>query len=142
MKRINIIRWDNASGLSRSARILYRVLHEAGFLVTINGPQAEWLHKRRFQRTASSLYTQFRDLKNQANLAFNHNILHRHPYDINIFIEDVRPEWFPYDLEQKIDKVLGMDNSLKQQLGENARDWYQQNEQFFKHRIVEIIKNI
>ncbi len=45
-------------------------------------------------------------------------------------------------LEQKIDRVLGMDFAQKKQLGENARVWYIENDRFFRHRLVEIISNL
>lgn len=45
-------------------------------------------------------------------------------------------------LEQKIDEVLGMDWATKKQLGEKARDWYEQNDQFFRRRIVEVLKEM
>jgi glycosyltransferase involved in cell wall biosynthesis len=48
----------------------------------------------------------------------------------------------PSDLETKIDRALGMDSMSKKVLGENARDWYLENDRFFKHKIVEIIKYI
>ncbi len=48
----------------------------------------------------------------------------------------------PSDLETKIDQTLGMDNMSKKVLGENARDWYLENDQFFKQKIVEILKYI
>jgi hypothetical protein len=43
------------------------------------------------------------------------------------------------DIEQKVNEVMGMDGASKKQLGENAQDWYQQNDQFFRRRIVEVI---
>ncbi|HBB31914.1 MAG TPA: group 1 glycosyl transferase [Cyanobacteria bacterium UBA8803] len=48
----------------------------------------------------------------------------------------------PQDLEQKVNQVLGMAYAEKKQLGENARDWYQQNDQFFRRRLVEVIRDI
>jgi glycosyltransferase involved in cell wall biosynthesis len=42
-------------------------------------------------------------------------------------------------LEQKVNEILGMDYASKKQLGENARDWYQENDQFFRRKIVEVI---
>lgn len=46
------------------------------------------------------------------------------------------------DMERKVKQVLSMDISVKKQLGENARKWYEQNNQFFRGRIVEIMENL
>ena len=48
----------------------------------------------------------------------------------------------PSDIETKIDGILGMDNISKKVLGANARDWYLENDRFFKQKIVEILHNI
>lgn len=48
----------------------------------------------------------------------------------------------PQSLEQKIEEVLAMDEATKKQLGENAREWYLQNDQFFRHKIVEVLSNL
>ncbi|HAC62883.1 MAG TPA: group 1 glycosyl transferase [Cyanothece sp. UBA12306] len=48
----------------------------------------------------------------------------------------------PESLEQKIEEVLGMDYQTKQQLGENARKWYLENDQFFRQKIVEILRHL
>lgn len=45
-------------------------------------------------------------------------------------------------LKQKIKEVLGMDYVKKKQLGENAREWYLNNDRFFKQRFIEIIKDM
>ena len=45
-------------------------------------------------------------------------------------------------LEQKINDVLGMDYMTKKRLGDNARDWYQQNDSFFRRRIVDVLNSI
>jgi len=45
-------------------------------------------------------------------------------------------------LEQKIHQVLGMDNTTKKQWGDQARAWYEYNDAFFRHRIVDILNNI
>lgn len=48
----------------------------------------------------------------------------------------------PQDLERKIEEVLGMDYNQKKQLGEKAREWYLENDGFFRRRIVEVIKSL
>ena len=48
----------------------------------------------------------------------------------------------PQALEQKIHEVLAMDNSCKKVMGENAREWYLQNDRFFRQRIIEVIQNL
>ncbi len=45
-------------------------------------------------------------------------------------------------LEQKINEILGMDYNSKKQLGENARDWYQQNDSFFRRKLIEVLGNL
>jgi glycosyltransferase involved in cell wall biosynthesis len=46
------------------------------------------------------------------------------------------------DLQRKIEKVLGMGQVERERLGEGARDWYQQNDKFFRRRIVETLRDI
>ncbi|MCP2728294.1 glycosyltransferase [Limnofasciculus baicalensis] len=48
----------------------------------------------------------------------------------------------PQSLEQKINEILGMDYNSKKQLGENARDWYQQNDSFFRRKLIEVLGNL
>ncbi len=48
----------------------------------------------------------------------------------------------PSSLEEKINEISGMDYYTKKQLGENARDWYQDNDRFFRHKLIEVISNI
>ena len=48
----------------------------------------------------------------------------------------------PQSLEQKINEILGMDYNSKKELGENARDWYQENDRFFRHQLIEVLGNL
>lgn len=48
----------------------------------------------------------------------------------------------PNELEKKIEEVLGMSNKKKQELGENARNWYLENDQFFRTKIVEFLRDL
>ncbi|EDX76778.1 glycosyl transferase, group 1 family protein [Coleofasciculus chthonoplastes PCC 7420] len=45
-------------------------------------------------------------------------------------------------LEQTIHQVLGTDDGTKKEWGDNARAWYEDNDVFFRHRIVDVINNI
>jgi hypothetical protein len=45
----------------------------------------------------------------------------------------------PAALEQRVAEVLGMSDETKRRLGENARAWYQANNQFFRRRLTEVI---
>ncbi|MEA5510426.1 glycosyltransferase [Crocosphaera sp. UHCC 0190] len=49
---------------------------------------------------------------------------------------------YPQALEEKIEEVLGMSYETKKQLGENARNWYLDNDTFFRQRLVEVLKNL
>lgn len=42
----------------------------------------------------------------------------------------------PVDLEHKIEAIIYMDQATKQQLGQRARDWYEENDRFFRAHIV------
>jgi glycosyltransferase involved in cell wall biosynthesis len=46
------------------------------------------------------------------------------------------------DLEKKIVQILGMDTSQKKKLGQNARKWYQDNDLFFRQRILYVIDKL
>jgi glycosyltransferase involved in cell wall biosynthesis len=46
------------------------------------------------------------------------------------------------DLEQKVEEVLCMSHSSKARLGENARDWYRQNDQFFRKKMLDVVKGV
>ncbi len=48
----------------------------------------------------------------------------------------------PQSLEQTIEEVLAMDYASKKQLGEKAREWYLENDGFFRQKIVEICSNL
>ena len=48
----------------------------------------------------------------------------------------------PSDLEEKINTVLGMDPSRRRELGDNARDWYLENDLAFKTRLFEVMQSI
>lgn len=45
-------------------------------------------------------------------------------------------------LEQKVEELLSMDVNAKRRLGEAARDWYRENDRFFRQKIVEVLKDI
>lgn len=84
MTSINIIARDNASGLSRDARLLQSLLDRAGYEVTwyaVGKPDP--YHK--LSRITTSL-GQF----------FSQHLRQRPLYDINLFLEDVVPRWFPF----------------------------------------------
>lgn len=48
----------------------------------------------------------------------------------------------PHALESKIDTILGSDNATKKRLGENARQWYEENDRFFKRKLVEVVSSL
>jgi Glycosyl transferases group 1 len=43
----------------------------------------------------------------------------------------------PIDLEHKIDEIIRMDPASKQLLGQRARDWYEENDRFFRRQLIE-----
>ncbi len=45
-------------------------------------------------------------------------------------------------LEEKIYQILGMDDTTKKEWGDNARDWYEDNDTFFRHKIVNILNDL
>jgi glycosyltransferase involved in cell wall biosynthesis len=45
-------------------------------------------------------------------------------------------------LEKQIGTVIGIPVSALQRIGESARAWYVQNDQFFRQRLVEVVKNL
>jgi uncharacterized protein YgbK (DUF1537 family) len=42
----------------------------------------------------------------------------------------------PVDLEQKIEEIIRMNQATVQQLGQRARDWYEENDRFYRTQIV------
>lgn len=45
-------------------------------------------------------------------------------------------------LETQIETILGMESSQRRQLGKQAQEWYRQNDQFFREKLVEFIRQI
>lgn len=88
MKRINIVAWNNGGGLSRDIDILCNALGDRRFVLSVNGSppsQAPVRRQRIFHRAINLAY------------AWRHRrALSAAPYDINIFLEDISPEFFPY----------------------------------------------
>jgi glycosyltransferase involved in cell wall biosynthesis len=88
MKRINIVAWHNGGGLSRDIEILLSALDHSDFEVHVNGaPMAEAPVRRQ------------RIVHRAANLAFawrHRRQLAASPYDINVFLEDISPEFFSF----------------------------------------------
>jgi glycosyltransferase involved in cell wall biosynthesis len=86
MKRINIIAWHNGGGLSRDIEILSSALDHSDIALHLNGATLAEAPIRR-QRIAHRA----------ANLSFawqHRRRLAASPYDINIFLEDISPEFF------------------------------------------------
>jgi hypothetical protein len=48
----------------------------------------------------------------------------------------------PGDLEEKVNTVLSMDPSRRRALGDNAREWYLENDRAFKTNLVEMLQGI
>ena len=98
MRHINIIRWDNGAGLSRTAKIIADVLRNAGCQVTINGVYSLPLTNNltKFDRFKRFAYTRYLTLKQSLQLQLMQSLNRLPVYDINIFCEQVEPMWFPY----------------------------------------------
>lgn len=96
MKRVNIIRWHNGVGSSRTTRIISQVLSDAGFQVTVNGVYPRLAKDTNFDRAKRFLYKKYLDLQHEIYRSFSEAIFHQPPYDINLFLEFVEPKWFPY----------------------------------------------
>jgi len=98
MKKINIIRWDNGAGLTRSSIILAHILENAGFQVVINGvysiPRSPNLTL--LGRAKRFIYTRYLTGKHWSKLQLLQNANLLPIYDINIFFEMVEPMWFPF----------------------------------------------
>ncbi len=51
--------------------------------------------------------------------------------------------WYGFDaqaLEAQIDHILGMDEAEKMRLGDAGRDFFIENDRFFRRRIVEVVR--
>lgn len=80
--RVNIIRHNNAAGLARSGGLLADILRVAGFHVTLHDP---------YQDLPPGL-------EPASNLAFQLDAGPQaggHAFDVNLFLEQVFPAWFP-----------------------------------------------
>ncbi len=83
MKRINIITIDNQSGLTRDAHILSKILSNAGFKVSI------------FEVGKKTVGHKLHRLKTYSESFSSHFFSNKPPYDINLFIQEIVPDWFP-----------------------------------------------
>jgi len=88
MIKINIIAWHNGGGLSRDVDILLGALPQDRFAVTLNGQVVEHApqYRRRIGHRAA----------NQYQLLFDRKRLARAGFDINLFLEDIVPGFFPF----------------------------------------------
>jgi glycosyltransferase involved in cell wall biosynthesis len=88
VKRINIVAWHNGGGLSRDVDILCKALRGAHYEVTLNGasPAEAPVRRQRIVHRAVNL----------AHLVVQRKKLSAAPYDINVFLEDISPGFFPY----------------------------------------------
>lgn len=48
----------------------------------------------------------------------------------------------PIDLEHKIEEIIRMDQVTKQQLGQRARQWYEENDRFYRTQLVTALVDI
>jgi glycosyltransferase involved in cell wall biosynthesis len=46
----------------------------------------------------------------------------------------------PVDLERKIEGIMRMDQASKQLMGQRARDWYVENDRFFRRQLIEALE--
>jgi len=88
MLRINIIAWHNGGGLSRDVDILVKALPPDRFAVTLNGVPAH--RAAQYQRRISHRAV------NRYRMLFDRGRLKRSAVDINLFLEDIVPGFFPY----------------------------------------------
>ena len=116
MKKINIVAWHNAGGLSRDVDILVSALSPDEFDITLNGQpvgEAPILKRRIYHR-----------IRNRGKTVFHRHHSESPPYDINLFVEDIvpgllgfasknffmpNPEWFKSNQRKHlagIDRVL------------------------------------
>lgn len=88
MIRLNIIAWHNGGGLSRDVDILANALPAGEFDLTLNGVPLDEasLYRRRIYHRASNAYS----------IAFRRRTFAASPFDINLFLEDVVPGFFPF----------------------------------------------
>jgi glycosyltransferase involved in cell wall biosynthesis len=59
----------------------------------------------------------------------NYNKTRRQRSGTNYYVD-------PVDLERKINEIIQMDPALKQLLGQRARDWYEENDRFYRTQLV------
>lgn len=91
MKKINIVAWHNAGGLSRDVDILVSALCPDEFDITLNGQpvsEAPILNRRIYHR-----------IRNRGKAVFNLHNKSKPPYDINLFVEDIVPGLFGFAYE-------------------------------------------
>ncbi|MBP0002720.1 MAG: glycosyltransferase [Cyanobacteria bacterium SBC] len=81
---INLIARDNGSGLTRDTQLLAEILERVGFRVY------------RYPVGHSSLRHKFRRLATSAEQFISTRWRACPRYDINLFVEDVVPRWFPF----------------------------------------------
>ncbi|MDJ0691250.1 MAG: glycosyltransferase [Xenococcaceae cyanobacterium MO_188.B32] len=74
-------------------------------------------------------------ISSSRGILVNYHRTEKQKLGINYYVD-------PQALEQKINEVLTMDEDTKKVLGENAREWYLENDRFFRKRIVELIKDM
>jgi hypothetical protein len=88
MTRVNIIAWHNGGGLSRDVDILVSALPVSEFELTLNGvpiADAAVYRRRIYHRAANACKLVLRRRQHAAA-----------PFDINLFLEDIVPGFFPY----------------------------------------------
>ena len=93
MQHVNIISVDNGAGLSRSIRILSDILGHAGMRVTVSLTRAP-SPLGGLTRALSALPRPLAFRLGQ--LARSAHAWRRRRFDLNIFVEIIRPGWFPF----------------------------------------------
>tara|TARA_R110002072_G_scaffold1401_3_gene11801 strand:- start:2765 stop:3787 length:1023 start_codon:yes stop_codon:yes gene_type:complete len=88
MTRINIIAWHNGGGLSRDIDTLFDALPTDRFEVTLNGAPRERarIQRRRIAHRVSNVRYRWQ----------HHSALAATKFDVNLFLEDISPGFFPY----------------------------------------------
>lgn len=94
--KVNILVRNSGLGLNRDAAIVAEVLQDAGFQVRVNSLHNKLFQKPYFQTFIKLLSNKSLKLQHEVYQAFSQTILGKPIYDINLFLEFVVPQWFPY----------------------------------------------
>ena len=143
MLRINLLVHVHTVGLNRDLIVWREALRHPGIQLTVTAFHDTLHHRsRRIVRRLIPMLTR-RPLYDISTKLVGHDrgVLVRYHRTApqgagtNFYVD-------PSDLEDKVNTILGMDPSRRRELGDNARDWYLENDLAFKTRLFEVMQSI